>query len=89
MKPLDWSKPENLRFRNATGKIIEALVPTNKRILDEEPYPVTVYFENIHNMVEHPVFYDLDGTYMRPQKGIHPCDIIEINETTENDGQIT
>lgn len=88
MKTLDWSRPENLRFRNVPGKIIEALVPTNKRILDEEPYPVTVYFENIHNMVEYAA-YDLDGTYMRVQKGKDPRDIIEINETTENDGQIT
>lgn len=88
MKPLDWSKPENLRFRNATGKIIEALVPQNKRILDEEPYPVSVFFEGANYRIEY-ACYDLDGTYMRAAKGKHYMDIIEITETTEHDGQIT
>lgn len=87
MKTLNWSKPENLRFRdNSTGQIVEIFMPKNPKIL-AELYPIMVWFyDEYGNLDYYP--YTLDGHFFSGD-GHDYRDIIEINETTENDGQIT
>jgi len=84
-KPLNWSKPENLRFRdNSTGQIVEIYVPKNPKIL-ALPYPVMVWFYNEYENLNYYI-YTLDGHFFCCD-GFDCRDIIEINET--DDGQTT
>lgn len=84
-KPLGWSKPENLRFRDRRlAKIIEVFVPTTDEILSTETFPICVWIKGEGDRLDlHS--YTLNGHFFHPDIN-HSFDIIEIEE---EHGQIT
>lgn len=60
---IDWSKPEQLRFHNADGKILEAFIPKDYNTVGQYAFPVLVYYRTKYETFGRE-FYSMDGMSM-------------------------